>query len=133
MPSDFIWSKNADVVVNERRRKAGEKSEIMITVLTWFTDRFLWSPGSVTEAIPSFRLLSPNVFLSALLHLHFTGARILWLMAVFNWADEEITEMNWIQVDQDSDRWLFIYFFFQGDDGSKSSNMLFSAVGDLGI
>lgn len=52
-----------------------------------------------------FRLLSPNVFLSLLLHLHFMGARILWLMVVFNtlnWADvEEITKMNWIQVDQD--------------------------------
>lgn len=54
MPLDFIWRKNADAVVNECRRKAGEKSKIMITVLTWFTDRFLWSPGSVTEVIPSF-------------------------------------------------------------------------------
>lgn len=73
MPSDFIWRKNADAVVNECRRKAGEKSEIMITVLTWFTDRFLWSPSSVTEVIPSFGSFSSNVFLSPGLHLHFIG------------------------------------------------------------
>lgn len=73
MALDFIWRKNADAVVNECRRKAGVKSEIMIAVLTWFTDRFLWSPGSVTEVIPSFGSFWPNVFLSPVLHLHFMG------------------------------------------------------------
>lgn len=54
MPSDFIWTKSADVVVNEYGRKAGGKSEIMITVLTRFTDRFLWSPISVIPSFASF-------------------------------------------------------------------------------
>lgn len=44
-------------------------------------------------------------------------------MVVFNtlnWADvEEITEMNWIQVDQDLECCLLA---FSGDDGSKSSD-----------
>lgn len=72
-PSHFIWSKNADVVVKEYRRKSGGKSEIMITVLTWFTGRFLWSRSSITGAISSFDSFYPNVFLLPVLHLPFTG------------------------------------------------------------
>lgn len=73
IPSHFIWSKNADAVVKEYRRKSGGKSEIMITVLTWFMERFLWSHSSVTEAISSFDSFYPNVFLLPVLHLPFTG------------------------------------------------------------
>lgn len=73
IPSHFIWSKNADAVVKEYRRKSGGKSEIMITVLTWFTERFLWSRSSVTGAISSFDSFYPNVFLFPVLHLPFTG------------------------------------------------------------
>lgn len=75
IPSHFIWSKNADAVVKEYRRKSGGKSEIMITVLTWFTERFLWSRSSVTGAISSFDFFYPNVFLLPVLHLPFTGPR----------------------------------------------------------
>lgn len=57
----------------KKKKKLPKRSEIMITVLTWFTDRFLWSPGSVTEAIPSFGSFPQNVFLSLLLHLQFMG------------------------------------------------------------
>lgn len=81
LPSDVIWRKNADAVVNECRRKAGEKSEIMITVLTWFTDRFLWSRSSVTEAIPSFGSF-PQMFSYPCLTFVFYRARIILLLVV---------------------------------------------------
>lgn len=92
IPSHFIWSKNADAVVKEYRRKSGRKSEIMITVLTWFTERFLWSCCSVTGAISSFDSFYLNVFLFASLTLAFYRAHTLWLTLVlktFNWPDIE--------------------------------------------
>lgn len=83
-PSDFPRSKSADAAVNECRRKAGERREIMITVLTWFSDRFLWSPSSVTEAIPSFDSFPPKSFPIAALTLAFYRPRILQLSVEFN-------------------------------------------------
>lgn len=48
-----------------------------------------------------------------------------------NWADvEEMTEMNWIQVDQHLECCMLV---FRGDDGSKSSDKLFSTVSDLAV
>lgn len=54
----------------------------------------------------------PKCFPIAALTLAFYGARIPWLMVVFNWADvEEITEMNRIQVDQDLVCCMLVFFF----------------------
>lgn len=72
----FIWIKRADAVVNRCRLKAEETSEIMITVLTRFSDRFLWLPSSVTEAIPSFKSPPPKCFPFATLTLTFYTAHI---------------------------------------------------------
>lgn len=81
-----------------------------------------------------FRLLSPKCFPIAALTLAVYGARILRLTVVFNtlnWADvEEMTEMNWIQVDQHLECCMLV---FRGDDGSKSSDKLFSTVSDLAV
>lgn len=88
IPSHFIWSKNADAVVKEYRRKSGGKSHSLDVV---HGEIFVVSQQRYRSNF-QFWLLLPKCFPLASLTLAFYRAHILWLTLVlktFNWPDTE--------------------------------------------
>lgn len=83
MPSDFIWSKSADVVVSGCRRKAAEKSEIIIAVLTWFQTDSCGHTAVCYRSNSQLRTALPKCFPFAALPLVFYRSRILRLKTAF--------------------------------------------------